>query len=366
MNYDELLQWVSERGEGSLTAFRQAHDWLATANGHSQHWTWTLQSFQSLGHLEVDWQARRWEVAPSTIATIVSGGGYALLCGARPGWFLRRLDCLDSDPALSHLADSIVLERPVPQDHGPSLRLVTLAEEKDAAEVCKGLGVAYSPFAADELLRLLPDLTQFLRVGRRTDRDLPGGVLPTRMGSGEPGQPLFAEMIEPNDITPGAYCMALFDTRRHFYVHGRDDIFEAGRGEVIYAELRRRGCHVLRWDQRDRSLLVPSRFRLPQLYERAAVLRTGLLPGAEPDPATSPGLVFRYRNVDLRFAQFLGKQLGQIVTVVGTPEAGLGRGHNDGCGTHRETKSSLPTYSSPGRAGALRSAQHSRGGRPCQ
>jgi hypothetical protein len=228
-----------------LAAFRQAHDWLAAANGDSPRWTWTLQSFQSLGHLELDWQTRRWEVAPSTIATIVGGGGYALLCGARPRWFLRRLDCLDSDPTLSYLADSIVLERPVPQNHGPSLRLVTLDEEKDAAEVCKGLGVAYSPFAADHLLHLLPNLTQFLRVGHRAERSLPGGVLPTRMGYGEAGQPLFGEMSDPNEITPGAYCMALFDTRRYFYVHCPGEIFEAGRGEVIYAELRRRGSHVL-------------------------------------------------------------------------------------------------------------------------
>ena len=315
MNYDMLLQWVSERGDGSLTAFRQAHDWLTQAELHPSHWTWALQSLQSLGHIEVDWEARRWEVAPSTIATIVGGGGYALLCGARPRWFLRRLDSLGSDPDLAHLADSIVLERPVPQDHGPPLQLVTFDEEREAAEICEALGVQYSPFAADQLLHLLPRLTYLVRAGRRTEPGLPGGVLPTRMGAGEPGLPLFEDIHDPDRLTVGAYCMALFDTRRYFWVYRTDEVFEAGRGEVIYMELRRRGEHVLRWDETDRSLLVPTRFRLPQLYERATVLRTGLLPGTEPD-TRSHALFFRYRNIDRAFAEFLAELLGQELAVV--------------------------------------------------
>jgi hypothetical protein len=316
MNYDTLLQWVSERGDGSLTAFRQAHDWLTQGDAHSGHWTWALQSLQSLGHIEVDWEARRWEVAPPTIATIVGGGGYALLCGARPRWFLRRLDSLDSDPDLAHLADSIVLERPVPQDHGPSLQLVTLDEEREAAEICEALGVQYSPFAADRLLHLLPRLTYLVRAGRRTEPGLPGGVLPTRMGAGEPGRPLFEDIIDPDHLTAGAYCMALFDTRRYFFMYRNDEVFEAGRGEVIFMELRRRGQHVLRWDETDRSLLVPSRFRLPQLYERAVVLRTGLLPSTEPDARTH-ALLFRYRNIDRAFAEVLADLLGQKLAVSG-------------------------------------------------
>jgi hypothetical protein len=316
MNYDTLLQWISERGTGSLTSFRQAYDWLVSARPGADHWTWALQSLQSLGHIEVDQERRQWEAAPSTIATLVGGGGYALLCGARPRWFLHRLDSLATDPDLEHLASSIMLERPVPQDHGPSLRLITLDEGPEAAEVCAALGVAYSPFAADQLLHLLPSLTDTLRAGRRAETGLPGGVFPTRMGAGEPGRPLFAEILNQDCSIPGAYCMALFDTRRYFYLHRPGDVFEAGRGEVIYAELRRRDQHVLRWESGDDSVLVPGRFRLPQLYERAAVLRTGMLPGVETIAMSSgPAMFLRYRNIDRGFAEYLGKQLGQQLTV---------------------------------------------------
>jgi hypothetical protein len=275
-----------------------------------------MQSLQSLGHIEVDWKARRWEAAPSTIVTLAGGGGYALLCGARPGWFLRRLASLADDPDLAHLADSIVLETPVPQVHGPSLQLVTLDEDEEASEVCAALGVEYSPLAADRLLRVLPGLPVLLHEGRRTGPDpLPGGVVPTRMGAGEPGQPLFEEMPDPRIATPGAYRATLFDTARYFYIHDTGDVFEAGRGEVIFAELHRRRRNVIKWDEIDYSLLVPARFRLPQLYERAAVLRTGLLPTAERTTVPSPALALRYRNIDKAFAELLATRLGQGLSV---------------------------------------------------
>jgi hypothetical protein len=317
MDYDLLLRWVSERAEGSLSAFRQAHEWLSQAEADDYHWTWTLQSLQVLGHLEVDWTTRRWEVAPPTIATIAGGGGYALLCGARPRWFMRQLDRLSTNPDPDAPGRSIFLERPVPQDHGPSLRLVMLDQEK-AAEVCAGLGVQYSPFAADQLLSLLPRLTLLIRAGLRPEEGLPGGVFPTRMGAGEIGRPLFEDMENPQQVGPGAYCMKLFDTRRYFFVHESGPVFESGRGEVVYMELCRRGQGVLRWDEASQVLLVPTRFRLPQLYERAAVLRTGLLPTTCTD-MQSRAVYLRYRNIDYSFANILSRQLFQQLEVVAEP-----------------------------------------------
>lgn len=194
MNYDLLLSWVSERGHGSLTSFRKAHDWLAAdAQPTEHHWTWALQSLQSLGHIEVSWQRRRWETAPTTIATAVNGGGYAFLCGARTQWLLRRIESLESDPELSHLAQSIVLERPIAQSAGPELQLLTLDSDHDIEILCTALTVRFAPYAADRLLAFLPPLSAILRVGRRDE--LPGGVFPSRMGDSRPGSPLFNEVI---------------------------------------------------------------------------------------------------------------------------------------------------------------------------
>jgi hypothetical protein len=315
LNYDLLLSWVSERARGSLTSFRKAHDWLAagTAPGE-QYWTWTLQSLQALGHIEVSWPGRRWEAAPTTIATMVNGGGYAFLCGARTHWLLRRVTSLDADPDLRHLAQSVVLEEPIGQDFGPALQLLTLDRDHDIEVLCGALGICYTPHVADTLLAILPSLSAMLRVGRRDE--LPGGVFPARMGGGESGKPLFSEIIEDLAPPPGGYCTRLYDVSRYFYVHGADAVFEASRGEVIYAELRRQDRQVLRWSETEEALLVPARLRLPGLYERAAVLRTGLLPTL--DRRDDGAAYLRYANIDLAFARRLGSGLGQRIQVTGT------------------------------------------------
>lgn len=315
MNYDLLLSWISERGEGGLTSFRRAHDWLTTDTDTDQRrWSWTLQSLQSLGHVEVDWSRRQWAAAPPTIATMVGGGGFAFLSGARTRWFLQRIENLEHDAEIGYLADSVLLEDPVPQALGPSLQLLTLSSGQDVATLCDALGVRYAPYAADTLLALLPPLSAVLQTGRRDE--LPGGVFPTRMGDSSPGRPLFDEVIESVDPSPGAYCVPLFDVPRFFYVHRAGDVFEAGYGDVVYAELRRQDRHVLRWSAGDSSLLVPARLRLPELYERAAVLRTGLLPILESNLQVGRALTLLYRNIDLAFARQLGEGLGQQVEVV--------------------------------------------------
>lgn len=348
MNYDLLLSWVSERGRGSLTSFRKAHDWLGSeADPARPHWTWALQSLQSLGHIEVDWQRRRWEAAPTTIATTVNGGGYAFLCGARTYWLLRRIESLDTDPDLGHLAQSVVLERPIPQLAGPELQLLTLDSGQDIEALCAALGVRFASCAADRLLALLPPLSAILQVGRRDE--LPGGVCPTRMGDSLPGTRLFNDVVE--DLTPsaGGYCTRLYDVARYFYVHTNGEVFEASRGEVIYAELRRQDRHILRWGEAEQAVFVPARMRLPELYERATVLRTGLLPTIDrPHKGGAPWL--KYKNIDLSFAKLLGQGLGQHLRALGDETHPAGRDARTGHGGSR----SSTTPSSVTRQGAVK------------
>lgn len=320
MDHELLLSWASERSQGSMTSFRKVHDWLTgqhPSDSHD-HWTWALQSLQTLGHLEVNWAHHRWEAAPPTIATMPNGGGYAFLCGARPAWLLRRISGLDEDATLGHLAQSVLLERPIPQDRGPSLQLLTLESDQDIVTLCNALGLRFAAHASDQLAAVLPPLSATLQVGRRGE--LPGGVFPTRMGDGRPGLPLFGDIVEDLNPRPGAYCTRLYDVARYFYVHTSGDVFESSRGEVIYAELRRQDRHVLRWSWRDGVLLVPARMRLPELYERAAVLRTGLLPRVGPLPGQDrkPGRPFwlTYRNVDLDLANRLADGLGQRIQIL--------------------------------------------------
>lgn len=343
MDHNLLLRWCSERASGSLAVFREAHEWLLGAPDpgsrgldhdarHGQdRWTWSLYGLQALGHLEVDWVSRRWAVAPPVVTTLTDGGGFALLCGARPRALLTRLDNLARDRVqrLRDLSDQVVFDTPVAQRGGPDLRLLQAPALADARELCALLEIEFVDRAADRLLGALPPLNKLLLPGRMSD--LPGGVAPAQMtppvtGAGHrpaptatelPGQ-VFADLDhDPGD--PGSYEIRLYDVPRYFHRFSPGVVFEAERGVVVYAELRRTGRHVLGYDPASRVLLVPPKLRLPALYERAATLRSGLLPRLEPDayPTTADGdpargsAVLSYVNIDPPFAQRLAGLLHQ-------------------------------------------------------
>ena len=337
MDHDLLLRWCSERASGSLQTFRGAHEWLegvpsaravgaAEVVSRRELWTWSLRSLQALGHVEVDWVARRWDAAPPVVTTLTNGGGFALLCGARPGALLRRLDDLadDPDPRLRDLAAEVVLDLPVPQDGGPDVRFLQARATSDLRELCVLLGIELVDRAADRLLQALPTLNALLLPGERTD--LPGGVAPAHM-TGLPDQ-LFTDVDhDPGGL--GSYEIRLYDAPRYFHRAAPGRVFEAERGAVVYAELRRTDRQVLRFDPTRQLLLVPPRLRLPSLYERAATLRSGLLPRLEhvAQPPASDGKhrstlsLLSYANVDLRFARQLATLLGQRLTELPTEEA---------------------------------------------
>jgi hypothetical protein len=329
MDHDLLLRWCSERSSGSLRTFKEAHQWLQElGSGQSvasrqialvprrDRWTWSLQSLQALGHVEVDWPTRRWSAAPPVVTTLTDGGGFALLCGARPGALLRRLDGLlrDPDERLRDLAANVVFDLPVPQHGGPALRLLQAPDTHDAQELCALLGIEFVDRAADRLLRVLPRLNELLMPGVR--RDLPGGVAPARM-TGPPPR-LFVD-LDHDTGEPGAYEVRLYDAPRYFYRHSPARVYEGERGAVVYAELRRTDRQVLRYDPSSQTLLVSPWLRLPSLYERAATLRSGLLPHLEEDPRTMgeesartrSTRMLRYVNIDLPFAERLAELLGQ-------------------------------------------------------
>ncbi len=339
MDHNLLLRWCSERASGSLTSFREAHDWLLGAppatppdGNPAQHrqerWTWSLHGLQALGHVEVDWVGRRWAAAPPVVTTLTDGGGFALLCGARPGALLTRLDNIARDRVqrLQDLSDHVVFDTPVPQPGGPDLRLLQAPELADARELCALLGIELVDRAADRLLRALPTLNKLLLPGRMSD--LPGGVAPARMT--ELLDRLFTD-LDHDPGAPGSYEIRLYDVPSYFHRAAPGQVFQAERGAAVYAELRRTRRHVLGYDPASRALLVPPRLRLPSLYERAATLRSGLLPRLERDtyPASDggdpaqPSTVLSYANIDppfaLRLAGLLGQQLREVSRRPDTP-----------------------------------------------
>lgn len=270
--HDIMLGWVSGRRRGTLEHFREAWTWVFR-DRDPKWWRRSLEGLQALGHVEV--HDNRWEVAAPTVTTLADGGGYALLCGARPPSLVRTLRV---GPHGVELAQS------VPQRDGPSLQLIAYDSEDQLVAVCADLGINFEQRVADRLLALAPTLNDIL-IARRVDDGMPGGTLLSVLGK----DLSFSDEGESRGTLPGAYRHELFRQRRYFYRHGEppNPLFEAGLQEVRYAEMRRLHAEQygsfakprhLEWDEKSRQLLLGPRQRLPLMYERATVLRSGLLP----------------------------------------------------------------------------------------
>ncbi|WP_405549858.1 hypothetical protein [Streptomyces microflavus] len=323
--HDELLLWCSERGAGSLDAFRDTYAWLEKGEPKSSapDWRIALYNLQVLGHAEVDWEARTWSVTPPVLTTMPNSGGQALLVGQRPLWLMQRLERLHEDPGsdIAALAQSMMPLPPFRQAGGPSVRMVTLADPEDCRALCQALGIAFEDRAADQLARRLPRFQEML--AERGVQRGPGGIEPQKMSEG--GSDLWTD-IEGHGEPPlhGAYRYQRYNTHRYIYWIGMSG-FIADKRTVVYAELARAKRWVLRYNPLRRELYAPKRMQLPHLHARAAVLRSGLLPQLTAlNPQTAPAeqsnpehkSYVKYVNIDESFARQVAESLYQELRLV--------------------------------------------------
>ncbi|OLZ69101.1 hypothetical protein AVW11_10900 [Streptomyces amritsarensis] len=322
---DELLLWCSERGAGSLDAFRDTYAWLEKGEqkGSAPDWRIALYNLQVLGHAEVDWEAQTWSVTPPVLTTMPNSGGHALLVGQRPLWLLQRLERLHEDPGsdIATLAQSVVPLPPFRQAGGPSVLMVTLVDPEDCRALCKALGIAFEDRAADQLARRLPRFQEML--AERGVQRGPGGIQPQKMSEG--GRDIWTD-VEGHGEPPlhGAYRYQRYNTHRYIYWIGTKG-FIADKRTVVYAELARAERWVLRYSPLRQELYAPKRMQLPHLHARAAVLRSGLLPQlaalnpqADPNGQVGPEhkSYVKYVNIDEPFARQVAESLYQKLQLV--------------------------------------------------
>lgn len=312
--YDELLEWCSERLTGSMTAFREAHDWLAEVrSGDRPAWSLTAYKLQILGHLEVSWTGQgTWAVTPSVITMLDNSGGIGMLVGARPRWLMRRLRALESDPdpELAELSLRVMVldPQPQPQGDGPPTLYLTARDDGDLWSLSDAMGIKFEGRVASRLQEALPVLDSYLHVGWKAAT--PPGFQPRRFNLRARERWTDVE----DETTPGAYEYTRYGPPRYFFYDG-DTWAEADKWIVVYAELRRLGEQVLYYRTKDQTLLVSSRTPLPLLYARAAVLRTGMLPTFSSGPflGVPPflGSMLEYPNVTPKLFTAIADRLGQ-------------------------------------------------------
>src|SRR5579859_7061796 len=130
MNYDLLLEWASERGDGTWQQLRDAHEWLDDRTSTRGWWPmpgWSARMLSTLGHIEIDWTAGVWAASAPVLTLLPSAGAHALLTGGRTRTLVQRLR-----PAIWDEAEDVFLIEHA-QQHAPTALLVA-GENEEAIE----------------------------------------------------------------------------------------------------------------------------------------------------------------------------------------------------------------------------------------
>jgi len=333
--HDHVLAWASELegGEADTGRFRETWEWLCRRDrrvDEANRSMLVLYNLEVLGHVEQDRCRRRFGVAPGVANVLAGGGGYALLCGARPPRLLERLreSDRDADPRVRqagvhwdvHLRDQRDGEGGEGHTIGPSAAYLEWDPDHHdkALEGLRALGVQVVFRAGDRLLDLLVSLRIILETAPALTMS-PSARFERWESSG--GRHAWASKTE--DRTPGLYrypcwggpmlawrnqpdaALRVVDKRVGYYLqHARD-----GRTDLLHH------------DPFEHRLVAPRSAPLPPLIARAIVLRSGLLPqllhGFRPNRMGAPQDVFVYRNVDRDTAGRVARLLGQSIQPLG-------------------------------------------------
>ena len=298
---DLMLEWLSERGEGSWGSFRDAFAWLRVGASLA---TWDTASFaarqmSSLGHLEIDWVASRWAASPPVLTLLPSAGAHALLTGGRTRELSDRLTA-----TLDRRSDVYGLD-PIEQDRAPSARLIACEDETSVRSLASELEVEFSHSVSERIAAILPSLSSYLELTRS---------MPAPRGYGI--QRLDEETLDWSDVEEdgdrGLYRYQApagpeFRLLRDGGLTSKVDLSVGVYGALAGAGQKER----LKWFRSsvNGDLEVPLRAPLPTLHARAACLCSGMAPQRR-------GKTLVYVNVPHHVAQALGRSLDQSIRII--------------------------------------------------
>lgn len=262
---EHLLWFLSAAGTGSWATFRSACEALGVADA-------TLagrlaRHLRLLGHLEVQQGGGRWRVTPPAVVEVQVGGRpLRYLAGARD-------------------ARSVPGGRREPQPGGPD-RIVP-PDEMDVTVSAPGEALAVALPGARDFAALLDKL---------------GSVSPQRPKLRKFDGQRFTDAVFRGE--DGFFELPLPEGRTQHALH-LDGTWRSGEFFTLrFLALQAAGLlGTWRYAEAERELAIRHEERLPELYERALVLCSGLL------PEQREGWLV-YADVPPRVAQTLGEKLG--------------------------------------------------------
>lgn len=301
---ERLLLWASEVGDGPWSRFkREVIGLAATVSPERQVGPSELaRRLSEAGHMEFDWEARRWSVAPPVLATIPGLPHGALLVGARTGELYRRLHALWRG---EYDVDAFIRFRPESPGRAPAVRPTYLLGRSrgDVETAAHHLDISVSYHPAFAIAEELPRIADVI-AGRSLALPPPDSEVRTF----NPHDLAWADGRLEGTISVRRYKPEMGATR--FLYGDVSGMTEVQRSWGIYASLAEHGRDVVQWRHRDvhGELLVPTATPLPDLHARTATLCSGLEPSVTHSPL---GSAYHYVNVPREVAEGIAGSLEQ-------------------------------------------------------
>lgn len=297
--YDRLMLWLSAVGTGSYATFCAGCTMLGLDD--RTHFRAVLRRLRLLGHIEVSADGKRWSVAPTVLArrhSYDARWGEFFLCGQRD------MTVLETLRSISDTSEKL-------QENGsaPSLFRIQTDDVTRFAKEIQAESSAENVVVGGQIGEQLADQLPTVKSWKQTLQPLPGLVpqnFDARLWTGkqfEPGpfegQTGFYELwpLKKQDAFNRPQYIAFYDESEDTWVRG--DWY--GLRFLSYYALGGR-CPV-RYDASKRQLQVRADWSWPELYERALVLSSGLLP-------TRIGDCWIYTNVSDQLVAALSPKLG--------------------------------------------------------
>lgn len=301
MTFDLLLEWMSERGSGSLELFADAFRWLAPEGPDETHHR-VLADFSSLGYVEVDWAGRKWEAAPTCIMLVSNSAGHALLCGGRTGRLRAELP--------KRIGDLATIEE-IDVERAPCSIFISAAQERALEEAAARLGVPYVSEVPETLTDVLPPIDDML-----ADYEVSGP--PTRhfgvrrwtelAPEGDDRHKRSTWTAVEDDIAPGLYRYDVDGPRTHDLVRPDGSRARVDYATGIWGRMKDASLteEVIWWHHDWLTASFPIELPLPPLHARALTLCTGL-----PPKQNRHRTHWQYFNVPRKLAHRVADALGQ-------------------------------------------------------
>jgi hypothetical protein len=281
--FDSLVEWASEVGAGSWSAWREACGYLRVEP------TGAAQRLSALGHVEFDWVDDRFAVSPPTAVLTFHSSGCLLLTGARRRDARERLDRLNDQGDYD-----IDLRPPIPQEDGPETWLIE-AELDDVERFCVAAGLGLE-----------------IDSGRRIAEALPRASLDSCAEEGRPDPRFPRKWIDPTLGRPGRNVPGSTDGLWWVEEYRRDVAFVRRDGVWFRVPTREYGPYLaypdhpfITYSREAARLAVDYQAPLPPLLARAATLQSGRLPKRD----TSRSYRHVYVNIDEQLVELIQDRL---------------------------------------------------------